>query len=455
MKIQSINPYNNQVNAEIELQTPQQALEIARAARNAFSEWRKVDIHQRGENLTRLAATLRQNKDEYARLAAIEMGKPVSQGRAEIEKCAWTCDTYAQNAPTWLEDEPAEADGLKHYVRYEPMGVVLGVMPWNFPFWQAIRYAVPALAAGNTTVLRHSNAVPLCAQALGRAFEQAGFPKGAFGVVLTDHDTVAELIASPTIAAVSFTGSENAGKHVAKLAAGALKKCVLELGGSDAFIVLDDADVDKAAKAAAQARTINSGQSCMCAKRFIVSEKIMPDFAEKFTANMSALVVGDPLDDKTHVGPLANARQRDEVESQTQDAVTKGAHVLCGGKRKEPGFFFEPTVLSGATAAMRVWSEEVFGPIAPLFAAHYMEQAVEMANRSDFGLDATVWTDSVATGESVARQLECGVVFVNGVAKSDPRMPCGGTKKSGIGRELGKYGLREFCNVKAVNVYNP
>ncbi len=455
MKIQSINPYTNAVNAEIEIQSSTQALDTCKSAYQAFAEWKKTDVNQRGEYLTRLAAVLRQNKDEYARLACIEMGKPVTQGKAEVEKCAWTAETYAKNAPAWLEDEPAEADGLKHYVRYEPLGVVLGVMPWNFPFWQAIRYAVPAMAAGNTTVLRHSNAVPLCAQAMGNAFKLAGFPNGAFGLVISDHDTVAQLIASPSVAAVSFTGSENAGKHVAKLAAGSLKKCVLELGGSDAFIVLEDADVAKAAKAAAQARTINSGQSCMCAKRFIVSEKIYEDFANQFTAAMQALVVGDPLDGKTQVGPLANAKQRDEIESQTSDAVQKGGRVLCGGKRTEPGFFYEPTVLSGATGSMRVWTEEVFGPVAPLYPARYTEQAVQVANNSEFGLDASVWTESIETGEDVARQLECGVVFVNGVPNSDPRMPCGGIKKSGIGRELGKYGLREFCNVKAINVYNP
>jgi len=455
MKIQSLNPYNNQTNAEIELQTPQQALETARAAHRAFADWRKTDVHARGECLTRLAAVLRKNKDEYARLITLEMGKPITQARSEIEKCAWTCEVYAQNAPEWLEDQPGEADGLKHYIRYEPLGVVLGIMPWNFPFWQAIRYAVPALAAGNTTVLRHSNNVPLCAQAIGRAFAEAGFPKGAFGVVLTDHDTVAELIASPAVAAVSFTGSEKAGAHIARLAGGALKKCVLELGGSDAFIVLDDADVDKAAVAAAQSRAINSGQSCIAAKRFIVSEKIMPDFADKFTAAMQSLVVGDPMDDKTQVGPLAGVAGRDRVETQVQDAVQKGARVLCGGKRREPGFFYEPTVLSGATAGMRVWNEETFGPVAPLFPAHYLEQAVDMANRSEYGLDASVWTESLEAGETVARQLECGVVFINGTPKSDPRMPCGGVKKSGYGRELGKYGLREFCNVKAVNVYNP
>ena len=455
MKIQSINPFNNQVNAEIEIQTAVQALDTCKAAHYAFAEWRKIDVHQRGEYLTRLAAVLRQNKDEYARLAAIEMGKPITQAKSEIEKCAWTAEVYAQNAPAWLEDEPAEADGLKHYVRYEPLGVVLGVMPWNFPFWQAIRYAVPALAAGNTTVLRHSNAVPLCAQAMGNAFKLAGFPNGAFGVVITDHDTVAQLIAAPTVAAVSFTGSENAGKHVAKLAAGSLKKCVLELGGSDAFIVLEDADVSKAAKAAATARTINSGQSCMCAKRFIVSEKVYADFADQFAAAMQALIIGDPLDEKTQIGPLANAKQRDEIESQTQDAVDKGARLLCGGKRREPGFFYEPTVLSGATGSMRVWAEEVFGPVAPLYPARYTEQAVQVANNSEFGLDASVWTESITTGEEVARQLECGVVFINQTVRSDPRMPCGGIKKSGIGRELGKYGLREFCNVKAVNAYNP
>ena len=455
MKIQSLNPFNNELNAEIDAMTSAQALDVCRNAHHAFAEWKKLDVTQRGEHLMRLSAVLRKNKDEYARLMAIEMGKPITQGKAEIEKCAWSAEIYATHAQAWLEDEPGDADGLKHLVRYEPLGVVLGVMPWNFPFWQAIRYAVPAMAAGNTSVLRHSNSVPLCAQAIGKAFEQAGFPTGAFGVVLTDHDAVAEMIASPTVAAVSFTGSENAGKHVAKLAAGSLKKCVLELGGSDAFLVLEDANVEKAAVAATTGRTINSGQSCMCAKRFIVSEKVYEDFANKFTAAMSALVAGDPLDSKTQIGPLSSAKQRDEIENQVQDAVAKGVRVLCGAKRKEPGFFYEPTVLSGATGAMRVWSEEVFGPVAPLYPARYTEQAIEVANHSDFGLDASVWTDSLETGEDVARRLDCGVVFINQVVRSDPRMPCGGIKKSGIGRELGKYGLREFCNVKAINVYNP
>ncbi|MBI5226011.1 aldehyde dehydrogenase family protein [Candidatus Micrarchaeota archaeon] len=455
MKIQSINPFNNEVNAEIDAMSTAQALDACRTAASAFPDWKKLDISQRCDHFSRLSAVLRKDKEKYASLATREMGKPITQSRDEIEKCAWAAEVFIQSAATWLQDEQAEADGIKHLIRFEPFGAILGITPWTYPFWEALRFAIPTLAAGNTVVLRPSNRAPLCAQSLANAFEKAGFPKGVFNLALTDHDTVASLIASPTIAAVSVSGSQSAGTHVARLAAGSAKKCVLNLGGSDAFIVLEDANIDAAVAACVHAKTQNAGQRDTAAKRIIVNEKIVPEFSEKLNQAMQSLILGDPMDEKTQIGPLAFAAIRDDAEKQVQDAQKKGAKARCGASRKEPGFFYEPTVLMGINQSMRIWNEESFGPIAPIYPVLHLEQAIQVANGTEFGLGASVWTDSLETGQLLADQLQTGMVFVNHVVRSDPRLPFGGTKSSGHGRQLGKWGAREFCNVKAINVYNP
>jgi succinate-semialdehyde dehydrogenase/glutarate-semialdehyde dehydrogenase len=455
-RFQTVNPASGEVIGEYETITSQQALEVARRAREAFNSWRRLDIGERADYLRRLAGVLRKNLREYAELITLEMGKPIRQARAEVEKCAWTAEVFAENGERWLEEEVVGTDAWKSLVRFEPLGVVLSVMPWNFPFWQPLRFGIPALLAGNVSVLRHSNIVPGCALAIERAFAEAGFPDYVFKTIITDHDVVADLIASRYIDGVSFTGSVAAGARIGELAGRNLKKCVLELGGSDPFIVLEDADMDFTCSNAAQARLVNSGQSCIAAKRFIVVESRAEEFTRLFTEYMGRLVVGDPMDERTDVGPLVREERVRELEAQVEDAVLRGARILMGGRRMaRKGFFYEPTVLANVTLGMRVMNEEVFGPVAPIVVARDEAEAIEIANKSEFGLGASIWTRSEEKAMRVAGQLECGIVFVNGMVKSDPRMPFGGVKKSGIGRELSKYGLREFVNIKGITIYEP
>jgi succinate-semialdehyde dehydrogenase/glutarate-semialdehyde dehydrogenase len=382
------------------------------------------------------------------------MGKPISEARAEVEKCAWLCEVYGDQAGGWLADEVVAVDGRKHRVLYQPLGVVLSIMPWNFPFWQALRFGVPTLLAGNTSVLKHASNVTGCALAIEQAFREAGFPDDVFRVVLADHDTVAALIADPRVAGLSLTGSTEAGRRIAAEAGRHLKKCVLELGGSDPFIVLADADLDAAVAGAVRGRCLNTGQSCIAAKRFLVERPVADEFTARFSAAMAQLRVGDPLDAATQIGAIVNEGELTTLLAQLQDAVARGAHVLCGGMRIDrPGYFLAPTVLYGATRDMRVWREEVFGPIAPVLPVADGDEAVRVANDSDFGLGASVWTQDRERGEAIARRLVCGSAFVNSMVKSDPRMPFGGVKQSGWGRELAWCGLREFTNVKGLNVY--
>lgn len=456
MPIQSINPLDGSVNATIEPISANEAVATCQKTHAAWAAWKTLAMAERGTHFKKLASTLRANQRAYAETMTKEMGKPVLQAEKEIEKCAWTADVYADNAEAWMEDQEIQADGKKHVVRFEPLGTILAVMPWNFPFWQLLRVAIPTMLAGNTVVLRHSNNVPLCANALGDAFQEAGFPKNVFTVVITQHDAVKAMIESPYIQGVSLTGSEKAGQIVGAQASEHLKPLVLELGGSDPFIVLEDADLEKAVESAVIGRTQNNGQSCIAAKRFIVHQDIADAFTQKFAEKMSTLKIGDPLQADTQIGPLSSFRQRDEVKNQVDDSVKKGANVLCGGKIPdgfENGAFYEPTVLSGVTKDMRVWSEEVFGPAAPIMTVSSDEEAVALANDSDLALGGSVWTENRERGEAVARKIEAGAVFVNHITKSDPRMPFGGIKKSGLGRELGEFGLKAFCNVKTYNVY--
>ncbi len=454
MKFKTINPATGEVLREYETMSREEVFEIAQVCHAAYLMWRVLGMSERATYLRRLADALRENKESHARLITSEMGKPITDARAEIEKCAWTAEVFADRGPGWLRDEFSDADGKTHVVTYEPLGVVLSVMPWNFPFWQALRFAIPTVLAGNVSILKHSNTVPECALAIEKAFREAGFPENIFRAVIADHQAVAELISSDVVQGVSLTGSTGAGMKIGEIAGKHLKKVVLELGGSDPFIVLEDADVDLAAKNAAAGRAQNTGQSCIAAKRFIVVEEVAGAFAQRFAEYMSQLVVGDPMDEETQVGPLVNAAAADDTEDMVQDAVGKGAKLVTGGNRVEgTGFFFEPTLLTGVRPDMRVVAEESFCPVAPIISVKDEEEAIGVANDSEFGLGGSIWTKDLERGMRVAKRIEAGILFVNAITKSDPRMPFGGIKKSGVGRELSKFGIREFVNVKAINVY--
>jgi acyl-CoA reductase-like NAD-dependent aldehyde dehydrogenase len=454
MNFKTINPATEEVIAEYEIMLKDKVIDAAKKSHVAFKQWKEFDVSERAPYFRNLAQILRQNKERYAKLMTLEMGKPIKQALTEIEKCAWSSEVYADNAAKWLEEEFVQADGKKHIVAFEPLGCILSIMPWNFPFWQAFRFGIPTLIAGNISILKHSNQVPQCALAIEETFREAGFPENVFKTVITNHETVAELVKSDLVQGVSLTGSTTAGAKVAELAGANLKKVVLELGGSDPFIVLDDADVEFAAKNAVSGRTINSGQSCIAAKRFIIMKNVADEFSRKITEFTNALIVDDPMDMKTDVGPLVNKDGLAQIEAQVNDAVGKGAVILTGGKRLErKGYFYKPTVLSDIKSNMKVLTEEVFGPVAPIIVVNNEEEAIRVANNSEYGLGASVWTSNEEKGLEMAKKIEAGDVFINSVVKSDPRMPFGGIKKSGIGRELSKYGLREFVNIKGINVY--
>lgn len=419
-----------------------------------FLEWRTLPVQQRASYFTKLAGVLRDNKEPYAKLITQEMGKPITEARVEVEKCARTAEFYVEKGEDWLLDQAVEAGGREHRIVYQPLGVIFSIMPWNFPFWQVFRFAIPTLFAGNASFLKHASNVTGCALVIEDAFKEAGFPENVFRVVIADHDTVERIVASNLIAGVSLTGSTEAGKRIGELAGRNLKKVVLELGGSDPFIVLEDADLDNAAEQATIGRFLNCGQSCIAAKRFIVIASVVEDFVQRFVEIVKQKVLGHPAEDSTHIGPLVNKAAVEQIENQVNDAVDKGATVLTGGKRPEwKGYFYEPTIIINTTTEMKVVKEEVFGPVAPIIVVTDEEEAIKVANATEFGLGGSVWTKDHERGKKIAQQLECGCAFVNSFVKSDPRVPFGGIKKSGIGRELSKYGLREFVNVKAVNVY--
>jgi acyl-CoA reductase-like NAD-dependent aldehyde dehydrogenase len=454
MQFKTINPATEE---EIGIYDTMPKEVVVNAVKNsyfAYGKWKKLGIPQRLEFFKEIAKILRNNKDKYAKLITTEMGKPLRQSLEEVEKCAWTAEVYVDNATKWIEDEPAQAGGKKNFVSFQPLGVILSVMPWNFPFWLAFRSCIPTLIAGNTSILKHSNVVPQCALAVEETFKEAGFPEGVFRTIIVDHESVEDLISFDAIQGVSLTGSTEAGARVAEIAGRNLKKVVLELGGSDPFIVLDDADVDAAAKSGASARAINSGQSCTAAKRFIVTKAIADKFSKKFVESTDALVVGNPMNLNTDIGPLFSKNALNKVKAQVQDAVSKGAKVLCGGSILEKkGYFYTPTVLADVNVYMKIMTEEVFGPVAPIIVVNSEEEAVRVANISDFGLGASIWTGDENKGLRLAKEIEAGAVFINAAVKSDPRMPIGGIKKSGIGRELSKYGLMEFVNIKGVNLH--
>ena len=451
MNIQSINPATGEVLETFEEMSTSEIDRILEANYTTFSEWRNRPFADRAKKMRQAARILRVGKEKYARTMALEMGKPIVQGEAEVEKCAWACDYYAENAEAFLADQPRETDASRSFIRFDPLGPVLAIMPWNFPFWQVFRFAAPALMAGNAGILKHASNVPRCALQIEEVFREAGFPENLFRAVLVGSQKVAAIIADPRIRAATLTGSDSAGSKVAEQAGREIKKTVLELGGSDPFIVLDDADVQKAAKTAADARLINSGQSCIAAKRFIVVEKSAAAFLEIFVAEMKTRKMGDPLDRQTQIGPQARHDLRDGLHRQVQDSVTRGAKLLLGGGIPEgPGAFYPPTVLGAVQKGMPAFDEETFGPVAAVIHAQDEADAIRQANDSPFGLGASLWTRDYERAARLAREIEAGCVFVNELVKSDPRLPFGGVKRSGYGRELSEYGIREFMNIKSV-----
>jgi succinate-semialdehyde dehydrogenase/glutarate-semialdehyde dehydrogenase len=420
-------------------------------AETAFTAWRAVSFAERGERMRGAAGLLREERGRHALLMTEEMGKPIAAAEAEVDKCAWVCDFFADHAERFLADEIIATDATRSLVRCQPLGPVLAVMPWNFPYWQVFRFLAPGLMAGNVGLLKHAANVPGCALAIEELFHQAGFPEGVMTTLLISSARTAAVIRHPAVRAVTLTGSERAGMEVAAEAGRCLKKTVLELGGSDPFVVLDDADPVDAARQAAKARVVNSGQSCIAAKRFIVDETIADRFEAELVRSMEALAVGDPRERATEVGPMAREDLLADLDDQVQRSVAAGARLLTGGRRlPRKGFFYAPTVLAGVQPGMAAFDEETFGPVAAVTRARDTAEAIELANRSPFGLGASLWTADPARGERLAADIEAGVVFVNGAVKSDPRLPFGGVKSSGYGRELAQVGIREFVNLKTI-----
>ncbi|MFJ2684998.1 aldehyde dehydrogenase family protein [Pseudomonas sp. NPDC087342] len=447
----SINPVNGEQIGHYAFESAAELdAALARAA-NGFSVWRRTPVDQRAQLLIALARTLRDDAQKLAQMISLEMGKPINQARGEIEKCAQLCEWYAEHGPAMLSAEPTLVEGGKARIEYRPLGSILAVMPWNFPIWQVLRGAVPALIAGNTYVLKHAPNVMGSAYLLRDAIQRAGFAEGVFEVINVTPEGVSKAISDPRIAAVTLTGSVRAGMAIGAQAGAALKKCVLELGGSDPFIVLNDADLDDAVKAAVIGRYQNTGQVCAAAKRLIVEQGVVEEFTRKFVEATRQLVIGDPLSTDTYIGPMARFDLRDELDQQVRDTLEEGATLLLGGNKAEgPGNFYAPTVLADVTDQMTSFKQELFGPVASIITARDADHALALANDSDFGLTATIYTRNLELARQMADELETGGVFINGYSASDPRVTFGGVKKSGFGRELSHFGVREFCNAQTV-----
>ena len=451
MSIQTINPTTGEVLETFEPYSEQQVNQALDQARQAFLHWRTNSFAERGKYLHSVASHLRDHKTELARIAVLEMGKSITEAEAEVEKCAWNCDFFAENAESFLRDEKVASNASESYVAFRPLGVVLAIMPWNFPYWQVFRFAAPTLMAGNTSVLKHASNVSRVALEIERIFQEAGLPQGVLRTVLVPGSETGRLIEDSRIAAVTLTGSEAAGVEVAATSGHVLKKTVLELGGSDPFIVLEDADLDEAAQVAVTARFQNNGQSCIAAKRFIVVDSVAEAFEQKFVANTAKLKVGDPLEYDTRIGPLARKDLQETLDQQVQQSIQQGAKVLIGGKAREgKGNFYEPTILTNVTPQMSVFTDETFGPVAAIIRARDTEHALELANDSKFGLSSNLWTRNIEQARELTARIEAGGVFINGMTASDPRLPFGGVKRSGYGRELSSFGIREFVNVQTV-----
>jgi len=454
MSIKAINPTTGETIKEYEEMTPAEVKDAIENSHQAFLGWRRASFAERAKLMKKAAQILRDKAGDYARLMAEEMGKPLVNGRSEAEKCAWGCEYYADNAEKFLQPEVVETDASKIFVTFQPLGVVLAIMPWNFPFWQVFRFAAPALMAGNAALLKHASNVPGCALAIEDIFRKADFPANVFKALLVGSSRVAAIIQDPLVKAVTLTGGTDAGRAVSKKAGEMIKKTVLELGGSDPYIILEDADLEAAVTACVASRLANSGQSCIAAKRFVVVESQRERFEELFVERIRAEKTGDPMEEDTAVGPLARHDLRDHLHRQVLESIEKGARCLLGGRVPEGrGAFYPPTVLTDVKRGMPAYDEELFGPVAAIISVKDEEEAIRVANDSRFGLGAAIFTRDVAKGERIAaNEIEAGCCFVNALVRSDPRLPFGGVKDSGYGRELSHYGIKEFVNIKTVLV---
>ncbi len=455
--MESVNPATGETVETYDDDSDEEVNEALDRANERFETWSERPISERQQLLTNVADVLRDNQEEYAELITKEMGKPIAQSRSEVEKCAWACDYYSQRADEFLQDEVIGGEpDARTLVSYEPLGTVLSIMPWNFPFWQVFRFAAPNITAGNTGVFKHASNVPGCAVAIQEIFEEAGYPEGVFNTMLIGSEKIDDVIADDRVSAVTLTGSEGTGRQVGESAGQNLKKHLLELGGSDPFIVLDDADIEAAADTAATARTINSGQSCIAAKRFIVHDDVYDEFLDRFITEMDDLTTGDPMDDDTDLGPQARDDLLDTLHDQVEASVDQGATLELGGEPLDrEGHYYPPTVLTDIPEDAPAAAEEVFGPAAAVFRASDEADAIEQANDHDLGLGASIWTEDLERGERVAREVEAGLTYVNELVKSDPRVPFGGIKDSGYGRELARFGIQAFVNKKTVWIQSP
>lgn len=453
MTIRTINPATEEVIKDYDIVSKEKISEAVKTSKRTFANW-KQDIKKRTDLIHVFTQELRKNKTELARLATEEMGKPIKESLSEVEKCAWAMEFYADNSDIFLHDEAINTDARKSIISFEPLGVIASVMPWNFPYWQALRFAAPSLMAGNTIVLKPASVTMQCGIAIEETFRKAGFQDGVFQTLVGDSSIVEPLIDSD-VSAVTFTGSTSVGAKVAQRAALNLKKCVLELGGSDPFIVCSDADVEKASSGAVKGRFINCGQSCIASKRFFVTKNVAKEFIEKFVQKAERLRVGDPMSEETDIGPLVNDAGLSKIEEMVGDAVAKGAEVLTGGKRLgSKGYFYSPTIIGNISPKMQIAYEETFGPVAPVTIVEDESEAMRLANDSQFGLGASIWTRDLEKAGRLSRRVESGIVTINNVVISDPRIPFGGVKHSGFGRELSRYGMMEFVNVKSIRFYD-
>jgi len=454
-KLSTVNPSNGKVISQYDIMGGAEIGKFVKQSRKAFEDWRGLEISKRAEYMQNFAQELRRNKANLARTATQEMGKPLKESLSEIEKCAWAMEYYGDNGPIFINDEVVNTDARRSIITFQPLGVVGSIMPWNFPYWQALRFAAPSLIVGNTIVLKPASATMQCGIEIENSIKNTGLPDGVFKTIVGDS-SIAETLIDSDINAVTFTGSVSVGAKVASRATSQWKKCVLELGGSDPFIVCEDADIEKASTGAVKGRFINCGQSCIASKRFLVVKDVANEFIAKFVQKTEKLVVGDPMSDATDIGPLVNKSALQNIDAMVKDAMSNGAEVLTGGDLagNGSGYFYKPTILDKISPIMRVAKEEIFGPVAPVTVVEDETEALKIANDSQYGLGASIWTEDLDKAEKLSRSVECGIVTVNNVVASDPRVPFGGVKRSGFGRELSRYGMLEFVNIKSIRFYD-
>ncbi|MDN5845131.1 MAG: NAD-dependent succinate-semialdehyde dehydrogenase [Candidatus Nitrosocosmicus sp.] len=454
-EIVTINPSTEEVISKYSIVTTQELDSKIKKAHKAFGEWKK-NINNRSDHFHNFAQQLRKDKEILAMTATKEMGKIIKEARSEVEKCAWAIEYFADNGESFVEDEITNTNARKTYIKFSPLGVIASIMPWNFPYWQAIRFAAPSLMTGNTTILKPASATIQCGIEIENTANKAGMSEGVFQSVIGNSNIVKDVIDSEYINAVTFTGSVKVGSLIASQATSKLKKCVLELGGSDPFIICKDADIEKAAEGAVKGRFINCGQSCIASKRFILVEDVKDEFLEKFVSKTEKLKIGNPESEDSDIGPLVNFKALEKIDSQVKGTIKEGAEVILGSQRidKSVGYFYEPTIIKNVTPKMSIAQEEVFGPVAPIIIAKDEKEAVDIANDSEYGLGASIWTENLDRAEKLAENIDTGIVSVNNVVASDPRVPFGGIKKSGFGRELSRYGMLEFVNIKSIRLYD-